>query len=142
MSNNNNNSNNLSLAGLLLHPQQTTTARCRYSRLYYPQGSGDGSFGTVWLADWHSPLTLPPGTQPPGPSSRAEYKGKQLVAVKKMKKTFDGGWEECMKLKNSSHSEQFRCIHSRSHYTTLSYIRQPGNYISFRMYGGKLIPTH
>ncbi|KAA1110281.1 hypothetical protein PGT21_016749 [Puccinia graminis f. sp. tritici] len=60
---------------------------------------GDGSFGTVWLADWHSPLTLPPGTQPPGPSSRPEYKGKQLVAVKKMKKTFDGGWEECMKLK-------------------------------------------
>ncbi|KNZ59118.1 uncharacterized protein VP01_17g20 [Puccinia sorghi] len=60
---------------------------------------GDGSFGTVWLADWHSPLNLPPGTQPPGPSSRPEYKGKQLVAVKKMKKTFDGGWEECMKLK-------------------------------------------
>ncbi|OAV89440.1 CMGC/RCK/MAK protein kinase [Puccinia triticina 1-1 BBBD Race 1] len=60
---------------------------------------GDGSFGTVWLADWHSPLTLPPGTQPPGPSSRPEYKGKQLVAVKKMKKTFDGGWDECMKLK-------------------------------------------
>lgn len=60
---------------------------------------GDGSFGTVWLADWHSPLNLPPGTQPPGPSSRPEYKGKQLVAVKKMKKTFEGGWGECMKLK-------------------------------------------
>ncbi|GAA5870206.1 hypothetical protein JCM1840_001590 [Sporobolomyces johnsonii] len=60
---------------------------------------GDGSFGTVWLADWHSPLNLPPGTQPPGPSSRAEYKGKQLVAIKRMKKAFDGGWDECMKLK-------------------------------------------
>ncbi|KAL8287256.1 hypothetical protein RQP46_003708 [Phenoliferia psychrophenolica] len=60
---------------------------------------GDGSFGTVWLADWHSPLQLPPGTLPPGPSSRAEYKGKQLVAVKRMKKAFDGGWDECMKLK-------------------------------------------
>ncbi|GAA6052342.1 hypothetical protein JCM3770_007261 [Rhodotorula araucariae] len=60
---------------------------------------GDGSFGTVWLADWHSPLNLPPGTQPPGPSSRPEYKGKQLVAIKRMKKAFDGGWDECMKLK-------------------------------------------
>ncbi|MBW0507818.1 hypothetical protein O181_047533 [Austropuccinia psidii MF-1] len=60
---------------------------------------GDGSFGTVWLADWHSPLNLPPGTQPPGPSSRPEYKGKQLVAIKKMKKPFEGGWDECMKLK-------------------------------------------
>lgn len=60
---------------------------------------GDGSFGTVWFADWHSPLTLPPGTQPPGPSSRPEYKGKRLVAIKKMKKAFEGGWDECMKLK-------------------------------------------
>ncbi|GAA5983308.1 hypothetical protein JCM11641_002259 [Rhodosporidiobolus odoratus] len=60
---------------------------------------GDGSFGTVWLADWHSALNLPPGTQLPGPSSRPEYKGKQLVAIKRMKKAFDGGWDECMKLK-------------------------------------------
>ncbi|GAA5842361.1 hypothetical protein JCM9279_005361 [Rhodotorula babjevae] len=60
---------------------------------------GDGSFGTVWLADWHSPLNLPAGTQLPGPSSRPEYKGKQLVAIKRMKKAFDGGWDECLKLK-------------------------------------------
>jgi hypothetical protein len=60
---------------------------------------GDGSFGTVWLVDWHSPLTLPPGTMPPGPSSRPEYKGKRLVALKKMKKAFDGGWDEAMQLK-------------------------------------------
>lgn len=60
---------------------------------------GDGSFGTVWLADWHSSLVLPPGTLPPGPSSRPEYKGKKLVAIKRMKKAFEGGWEECMKLK-------------------------------------------
>ncbi|GAA94109.1 uncharacterized protein L969DRAFT_93494 [Mixia osmundae IAM 14324] len=60
---------------------------------------GDGSFGTVWLADWHSPLALPPGTMPPGPSSRPEYKGKQLVAIKRMKKAFNGGWDECMNLK-------------------------------------------
>lgn len=79
---------------------------------------GDGSFGTVWLADWHSPLEcvlnirvekrcttyskafrLPPGTAPPGPSSRPEYKGKKLVAIKRMKKAFEGGWDECMQLK-------------------------------------------
>lgn len=60
---------------------------------------GDGSFGTVWLADWHSELQLPPGTLPPGPSSRPEYKDKRLVAIKRMKKAFEGGWEECMKLK-------------------------------------------
>ncbi|KAI7957207.1 hypothetical protein MJO28_004302 [Puccinia striiformis f. sp. tritici] len=103
MSNNNNsNSNNLSLAGPSSSSSSSTNPRLPdvgtrdYTIL---KEVGDGSFGTVWLADWHSPLTLPPGTQPPGPSSRAEYKGKQLVAVKKMKKTFDGGWEECMKLK-------------------------------------------
>lgn len=60
---------------------------------------GDGSFGTVWLADWHSELQLPPGTLPPGPSSRPEYRGKKLVAIKRMKKAFEGGWEECMQLK-------------------------------------------
>lgn len=60
---------------------------------------GDGSFGTVWLADWHSDLQLPSGTLPPGPSSRPEYKGKKLVAIKRMKKAFEGGWEECMQLK-------------------------------------------
>ncbi|KDE08261.1 CMGC/RCK/MAK protein kinase [Microbotryum lychnidis-dioicae p1A1 Lamole] len=60
---------------------------------------GDGSFGTVWLADWHSDLQLPPGTLLPGPSSRPEYKGKRLVAIKRMKKAFEGGWAECTKLK-------------------------------------------
>ena len=60
---------------------------------------GDGSFGTVWLADWHSPLHLPTGTSVPGPSSRPEYKGKRLVAIKRMKKAFEGGWSEAMKLK-------------------------------------------
>lgn len=66
---------------------------------------GDGSFGTVWLADWHSELLIPPGTLPPGPSSRPEYRGKQLVAVKRMKKAFEGGWDECMRLKELRVSE-------------------------------------
>lgn len=62
---------------------------------------GDGSFGTVWLCDWHSPL--PPNTQlspmQRGAGARPEWAGKRLVAVKRMKKRWDGGWEECRKLK-------------------------------------------
>ncbi|KAF8974038.1 kinase-like domain-containing protein [Flammula alnicola] len=62
---------------------------------------GNGSFGTVWLCDWHG--TLPPGT-PPSPmqcaaSARPQYAGKRLVAVKLMKKRWEGGWDECQKLK-------------------------------------------
>ncbi|GAA5964304.1 hypothetical protein JCM21900_003690 [Sporobolomyces salmonicolor] len=99
----------LSSASSLPPPPRPDPSRTGFHRDFPPPLSprhwtvlrevGDGSFGTVWLADWHSPLNLPPGTQPPGPSSRAEYKGKQLVAIKRMKKAFDGGWDECMKLK-------------------------------------------
>ena len=62
---------------------------------------GDGSFGTVWLCDWHG--TLPPNTplsaMQCGRGARPEYAGKKLVAVKRMKKQWDGGWDECKKLK-------------------------------------------
>lgn len=60
---------------------------------------GDGSFGTVCLADWKSPL--PSGTvlsPMQHPTTRPEYVGKRLVAIKKMKKPFPS-WGECMKLK-------------------------------------------
>lgn len=60
---------------------------------------GDGSFGTVCLADWKSPL--PSGTMlspMQHPTTRPEYIGKRLVAIKKMKKPFPS-WQECMKLK-------------------------------------------
>jgi meiosis induction protein kinase IME2/SME1 len=60
---------------------------------------GDGSFGTVCLADWKSPL--PSGTllsPMQHPTTRPEYLGKRLVAIKKMKKPFPN-WEECIKLK-------------------------------------------
>lgn len=60
---------------------------------------GDGSFGTVCLADWKSPL--PSGTMlspMQHPTTRPEYIGKRLVAIKKMKKPFPN-WQECMKLK-------------------------------------------
>ncbi|EAU93103.2 CMGC/RCK/MAK protein kinase [Coprinopsis cinerea okayama7 len=62
---------------------------------------GDGSFGTVWLCDWHT--TLPPNTplspMQCGQGARPEWAGKRLVAVKRMKKRWEGGWDECQKLK-------------------------------------------
>ncbi|TFK41165.1 kinase-like domain-containing protein [Crucibulum laeve] len=62
---------------------------------------GDGSFGTVWLCDWHG--TLPPNTplspMQCGAGARPDWVGKRLVAVKRMKKKWEGGWDECQKLK-------------------------------------------
>ena len=62
---------------------------------------GDGSFGTVWLCDWHG--ILPPNTplspMQCGAGARPEWTGKRLVAVKRMKKKWEGGWDECQKLK-------------------------------------------
>lgn len=62
---------------------------------------GDGSFGTVWLCDWHG--TLPPNTpfspMQCGAGARAEWADMRLVAVKRMKKRWEGGWDECQKLK-------------------------------------------
>ncbi|KAK2461921.1 hypothetical protein APHAL10511_006384 [Amanita phalloides] len=57
---------------------------------------GDGAFGTVWLCDWHG--TLPPNTPLPlmqSPSRRPEWAGKRLVAVKRMKRKWEGDWEQC-----------------------------------------------
>ncbi|KAI8995650.1 Pkinase-domain-containing protein [Trametes punicea] len=77
-------------------------AKSSSTRSYTPlKVVGDGSFGTVWLCDWHG--TLPPNTplsaMQCGPGARPEYAGKRLVAVKRMKKTWEGGWDECKKLK-------------------------------------------
>ena len=69
-----------------------------YTRL---KNLGDGSFGTVWLCDWHG--MLPPNTplspMQCGAGARPEWAGKRLVAVKRMKKKWEGGWDECQKLK-------------------------------------------
>ncbi|KAI0735147.1 Pkinase-domain-containing protein [Earliella scabrosa] len=77
-------------------------ARSSSTRSYTPlKLVGDGSFGTVWLCDWHG--TLPPNTplsaMQCGRGARPEYAGKRLVAVKRMKKQWEGGWDECKKLK-------------------------------------------
>ncbi|KAG8753229.1 hypothetical protein FRC12_011611 [Ceratobasidium sp. 428] len=62
---------------------------------------GDGCFGTVWLCDWHSPL--PPGTSPSSmqcsPRVRPDWVGKRLVALKRMKRRWEGGWDECKALR-------------------------------------------
>ncbi|KII94391.1 hypothetical protein PLICRDRAFT_50360 [Plicaturopsis crispa FD-325 SS-3] len=77
-------------------------ARSSSARSYTPlKVLGDGSFGTVWLCDWHG--TLPPNTplspMQCGGGARPEWVGKRLVAVKRMKKRWEGGWDECKKLK-------------------------------------------
>lgn len=81
---------------LALIPSQPRNVRILRSKWW-----GDGSFGTVWLCDWHG--TLPPNTPMSamqcGAGARAEYVGKRLVAVKRMKKRWEGGWDECKKLK-------------------------------------------
>ncbi|KAG6911968.1 hypothetical protein DXG01_000216 [Tephrocybe rancida] len=78
------------------------TSQSSSTRSYTPlKVLGDGSFGTVWLCDWHG--TLPPNTplspMQCGAGARPEWAGKRLVAVKRMKKRWEGGWDECQKLK-------------------------------------------
>lgn len=61
---------------------------------------GDGSFGTVWLCDWTSPLA--PETKLSamqcGAGARPEWVGKRLVAVKRMKRVWEGGWQQASQL--------------------------------------------
>ncbi|KAL7419283.1 Serine/threonine protein kinase [Cryptotrichosporon argae] len=61
---------------------------------------GDGSFGTVWLCDWHSPVkagTLLSAMQS-GAGARSEWAGKRLVALKRMKRVWEGGWAQARHL--------------------------------------------
>ncbi|KAF9515296.1 hypothetical protein BS47DRAFT_1391651 [Hydnum rufescens UP504] len=74
----------------------------RSTRSYTPvKVVGDGSFGTVWLCDWHGhlPANTPLSPMQCGAGARADWVGKRLVAVKRMKKRWEGGWEECRQLK-------------------------------------------
>lgn len=78
------------------------TSQSSSTRSYTPlKVLGDGSFGTVWLCDWHG--TLPPNTplspMQCGAGARPEWAGKRLVAVKRMKRRWEGGWNECQQLK-------------------------------------------
>jgi hypothetical protein len=57
---------------------------------------GDGSFGTVWLCDWHSGVLL--SAMQCGAGARPEWAGKRLVALKRMKRVWEGGWSQAKSL--------------------------------------------
>ena len=61
---------------------------------------GDGSFGTVWLCDWHSPVkpNLLLSAMQSGAGARPEWAGKRLVALKRMKRVWEGGWSQARNL--------------------------------------------
>ncbi|KAJ6519812.1 kinase-like domain-containing protein [Mycena sanguinolenta] len=87
-----------------IHNNQLVTAnsQSRSPRSYTELKSlGGGSFATVWLCDWHG--ILPPNTplapMQCGAAAKPEWTGKRLVAVKRMRKRWEGGWDECQKLK-------------------------------------------
>lgn len=69
---------------------------------------GDGSFGTVWLCDWHSPVKKDVllSAMQCGAGARPEWVGKRLVALKKMKRVWDGGWGEAKNLGELAVSER------------------------------------
>ncbi len=61
---------------------------------------GDGSFGTVWLCDWHSPVKpdVLLSAMQCGAGARPEWAGKRLVALKRMKRVWEGGWDQAKTL--------------------------------------------
>lgn len=62
---------------------------------------GEGSFGSVFLCDWHGelPYEVPPSTTNINGVARPEWTGMHLVAVKKLKRRLQHGWDECQYLK-------------------------------------------
>lgn len=72
---------------------------------------GDGSFGTVWLCDWHSPVKedVLLSAMQCGAGARSEWTGKRLVALKRMKRVWQGGWREARNLGELSVSHQLLC---------------------------------
>jgi len=61
---------------------------------------GDGSFGTVFLCDWHSPIKSDHmlSAMQSGAGARPEWTGKRLVALKRMKRAWEGGWDNAKTL--------------------------------------------
>jgi hypothetical protein len=63
---------------------------------------GEGSFGSVFLCDWHGKLpheVLSPSAIHINGVVRPEWTGMRLVAVKKLKRRWEHGWNECQDLK-------------------------------------------
>lgn len=80
----------LAKANLLVGERSYTEVKCL----------GDGSFGTVWLCDWHSPVRAQTylSAMQCGAGARPEWSGKKLVALKRMKRVWEGGWGEAKNL--------------------------------------------
>lgn len=74
-------------------------SRLEAERQFVPiKKSGTGSFGSVFVADWQSPL--PPCTLLPAMQhsyTRPEYMGKRIVAIKKMKRSYKT-LQDCLSL--------------------------------------------
>ncbi|KAG1727016.1 kinase-like domain-containing protein [Suillus lakei] len=86
-------------AGNLILGDSTTSSQRSFIII---KNLGEGSFGSVFLCDWHGKL---PHEMPP-PSAihindvaRPEWTGTRLVAVKKLKRRWEHGWDECQYLK-------------------------------------------
>lgn len=108
----------------------TTDAERKYTEL---KVLGDGSFGTVWLCDWHSPVKphVLLSAMQCGAGARPEWTGKRLVALKRMKRVWEGGWSQARNLgelvvscvptyfAHASHCDLSHHIQLSFHYTTL-----------------------
>ena len=55
---------------------------------------------------------LDPKAMQCGAGARPEYAGKRLVAVKRMKKKWEGGWDECQRLKELEVRPSFLTFHA------------------------------
>lgn len=68
---------------------------------------GDGTFGTVWLSDWHS--VLPSGTHLSamqcGAGARPEWNRKRLVAVKRLKRQ-GYNWESFLHVRETNYLQR------------------------------------
>ncbi|KAG2338723.1 Pkinase-domain-containing protein [Suillus weaverae] len=86
-------------AGNLILGDSTTSSQRSFIVI---KNIGEGSFGSVFLCDWHG--KLPHEVPPPFAAyidgvARSEWTGMRLVAVKKLKRRFEYGWGECQYLK-------------------------------------------
>lgn len=80
-------------AGNLVLGDSTTSSHRSFSII---KNLGEGSFGSVFLCDWHSKL---PHDAPPPSTTHGPSPGTHLVAVKKLKRKLEQGWDACKSLK-------------------------------------------
>ncbi|KAG2140505.1 protein kinase [Suillus bovinus] len=86
-------------AGNLIFGGSTTSSQRSFVVI---KNIGEGSFGSVFLCDWHGklPYEVPPSTtHKVNGVAKPEWIGMRLVAVKKLKRRVEHGWDECQNLK-------------------------------------------